>query len=167
MPDATRPDSRTLDEKELLRRHPLFTRLSGQVIWLLFEEHGAAPDDIDAFMDQYVLWRDEQLGVFKRLLSTPDGMLRIRADQTAALGAPCPAPCPTCERLNGLLVAASDPRLLDWLPPYSLGCRARATFVAADEPPGGAAPIDTAATPPPRSLHCPSGWIFTHPWAKE
>jgi hypothetical protein len=158
-----------LDKQELIARHPLFSKLSGQVIWLLFEEHDADPADIGAFMDHFMPHFTGQLDVLRRLLEHPDGWLRIRvsappgAESDAARAA-----CPACAALDGSFLAASDPRLAAFLPPYSLGCRARAEFVDAAAFAALDAPrlLPPDAPTPPRELHCPSEWLFSHPWAK-
>lgn len=147
------------DFKDLAARHPLFSRLSGQVIWLLFEEQNARPQDCDAFLERYLAWREDALTTMARLEANPQSALRIRvADADNA--------CADCQRYNNTMLPANDPDLLHHLPPYSLGCRCRAEYVTPDE---AQIALTTAKRPPQpiRRLHCPSGWFFSVLWADE
>ncbi len=159
------------DFKDLASRHPLFSRLTGQVIWLLFEEHKASSEDIDAFMEHYLAWRNEQLAVMAELEANRGAYLRITTEPPSdAIGddgyiATRP-PCKHCRSLNGAILPASHPDLIRCLPPFALGCRCRAEFIPAEDVPQNA-PLIFSSEMPRHELHCASEWIFSVPWAKR
>jgi hypothetical protein len=159
-----------IDFKDLASRHPLFSRLTGQVIWLLFEEHKASSEDIDAFMEHYLAWRDEQLTVMAALEANRSAYLRITTDPPAnnsddGYTAMRP-PCKHCRALHGAILPASHPDLIRCLPPFALGCRCRAEIISAEEVPENA-PLIFTSEMPRYELHCASEWIFSVPWAKR
>ncbi len=160
-----------IDLNELASRHPLFSRLTGQVIWLLFEEHKASQEDIDAFMEHYLAWRAEQLGVMAGLEANRGAYLRITTDPptdglaTDGYIASRP-PCKHCRSLNGAILPASHPDVIRCLPPFALGCRCRAELITADRIPENA-PLIFSCEMPRRELYCTSEWIFSVPWAKR
>lgn len=145
--------------KECAEQHPLFRRLTGQVVWLLFEEQGAAPENIDAFMEALLSMRKQQLEVMATLMQNPELLLRI----TVAEQGP---PCTQCAIYDGGLLPASHPNLLLWLPPFSLGCRCRMEAVPPDALPTHA--VQLAQLPlPEHMLCCPSEWLFHHRWCSS
>lgn len=142
--------------------HPLLRRLSGQVIWCMFEEYEADPADIDAFLQWYEARRAEALSLIARVQDpVPSGdiaALRIDVQNT-------PNTCDFCAALSGKYIDASDPDLPNLMPPYGLGCAARAVAVTPED----AAALDpadriTGEITPPCNLLC-GDWIFTHPWS--
>jgi len=162
--------------RELLARHPLFGRLSGQVVWNLLEEEGVPEPDIDGFM----LRLDDVLprvAEFVKVFLNPPGpgwLVRLELSGplpwgVAAEAAPPAKACAVCRALDGFVFPAGDPASLPFLPPFSLGCRLWPRLV----PPGGGKPAagkgkapGKALLPPSRSrLACDDGWIFRHPWA--
>lgn len=158
-----------MDPQELAKLHPLFTRLTGQVIWTLFEESGASPQAADAFMDRYLAWREACLRAVEPVLLKDPAMppyIQVLADGAAWGRAPGKV-CPSCAALDGLVIDTSHPHAVRFLPPYSLGCRARplalshAAFAALASP----QMVDLDAEPPRRKLTCDTDWILDHAWA--
>lgn len=96
--------------------HPLFKRLSGQVIWALLEEAELDPDAIDAFMDRFEKLRAETLSLLDEL-DNEGGALEI-----VARNATCPA-CESCASLVGRCIPGDVPAPYSLMPPYGLGCR--------------------------------------------
>ncbi len=160
-----------IDFKDLASRHPLFSRLTGQVIWLLFEEHKASSEDIDAFMEHYLAWRNEQLSVMAALEANRGAYLRITTDPPVNTGNDAPhiasrPPCKHCRSLHGAILPASHPDIIRCLPPFALGCRCRAELITSEQVPPNA-PLIFSCEMPRRELHCASEWIFSVPWAKH
>lgn len=109
----------TAESKQLLAEHPLFKRLTGQVVWTLLEEAGLDPDAIDAFMDRYELLKVATIDLLKEL-DEEGGALEIVED-----GAKGPA-CKSCQQLVGWCIPGDVPQPVRLMPPYGLGCRLRA-----------------------------------------
>lgn len=100
---------------KLLQKHKLFCKLSGQVVWNLADEAGADANQLDAFMDFFEAQKARAAALLEALGRDPDVWLILELDdpQTA---------CPACSRLAGLAVPATHPDILDYLPPFGLGC---------------------------------------------
>jgi len=154
-----------MEDKELLQQHPLFKKLSGQIVWYMFEERGTPQDQIDAFFTHLEACRVETLEAMRRLLRHEDDeeprwmLVEVRQ------GAESAPPCARCRAMDGILIRADDPRLLEYLPPYSVGCRARALVVTAEHARERLARNPRSLpSPPGHMLHCPSEWIFEHAW---
>lgn len=122
------------DRKQLAELHPLFNRLSGQVIWTLLEDNDATPEEADLFMTRYFAWRDAVLDTMQRMYANPRGFVVLRTQD-------CGRACPKCARLDGHYFSAAMPDLADHLPPFSIGCRCLPEYV--DTLPEGA----TVSTP--------------------
>lgn len=157
-----------MQDKELLQQHPLFKRISGQVVWLLFEEHHAPQAAVDAFFVDLETRRAETLDVMQRLLQATD------ADEPPCLQIKVlhdvgdEPPCARCRAMADLVIPANHPRLMDYMPPFGLGCRARARYLGAQ----AARPFlvrqeGRLPNPPGHELHCPSEWLFRHDWGGE
>lgn len=101
---------------QMLQKHKLFSKLSGQVVWNLAEEAGAGEGQLDAFMVFFEAQKARAVALQEALARNPDGWLLLELDDPAAA-------CPACARLAGLAVPANHPELLDYLPPFGLGCR--------------------------------------------
>ena len=148
--------------QELASRHPLFNRLTGQVIWLLFEERGIEPPVIDAFMGRYLAWRERHLEILRPVLEqraedTPYIQIQTRPGSGA---------CASCASLNGLILPVGSPLARNFLPPYSLGCRTSAVLLsraAFNSLPNPRLVDDTIPLPRPK-LHCDDDWIFHADW---
>ncbi|OLN24751.1 hypothetical protein DVDV_3960 [Desulfovibrio sp. DV] len=100
---------------QLLQKHKLFSKLSGQVVWNLAEEAGADESQLDAFMAFFEAQKERATALLEALARDPDSWLILELDAAAAA-------CPACTRLAGLAVPATHPDLLDYLPPFGLGC---------------------------------------------
>ena len=139
----------------LLDLHPLFRRLSGEIVWLMFEEHDADPDDIQAYMDDLhgLLGRTKEL--IEAALSGEPLMARIVAEGAAPR-------CAACAALVGRSIDLSRDDALKLLPPYALGCPLRAEIT----PAAGHAEVDCIGPgdAPHGELVC-GDWLFTTPWA--
>lgn len=154
-------------DKHLLDLHPLLSRLSGEVIWMLFEEEGVDASRIDSFFAFFEQELRETVELIRRL-SAPENLdavfVRIeRNPELAAIAGDIPA-CPTCAALAGKVIPAATPGLMRWLPPFSLGCRLRAVCISADEA-ANAQRLSLDASPPDIRLACESGWLFRTDWS--
>ncbi len=154
-------------DKKLLARHPLLSKLSGEVIWMLFEEEGVDAKTIDSFFDYFGRLLRETVALMGRLLDPDDtgaSYFRIRqCPEIVAFAGAAPF-CSSCATLSGLVIPVSQPDFTRWLPPYSLGCRLRAECLSAEEA-AGARMVAPDAMPPAINLVCDSGWIFHGDWS--
>lgn len=157
-----------MQDKELLLQHPLFKKLSGQIVWYMFEERDVPPEDVDSFFTHLEACRVETLDAMRHLLHPPSD------DESACLlievrqGREAPPPCSRCKAMDGVVLPADHPRLLEYMPPYSVGCRARARVISSER---GAKLLEKQGNslpePPGYELHCPSEWIFSHDWSEQ
>lgn len=153
------PD-KPLSTAALIEAHPVLRRLTGQVIWVMFEEAEATPEAIQAFLDRYEQVKAETLPLVEAALDPGAApLVRIETD------GPGRRWCEHCARMHDKLLRLDGPQALAFLPPYSMGCRARA--VAADDAaPDTQETVDRAADAPPGKLLC-GEWVFSHPWDSE
>ncbi|WP_430735090.1 hypothetical protein [Halodesulfovibrio aestuarii] len=153
------------DDKTLSNIHPLFSRLSGEVIWLLMEEHDASSEDINVFMDNVMAWRSAHLQNMRRLFENKELYLQITVDRVGDIPADQEA-CITCEKLSGKIIPASHPDLISLLPPYSLGCRCRGKIITKAELPESPdyLPLEDC---PKHSFMCSTGWFLNYSWADK
>lgn len=153
--DAAMPVSVPNIPPRLLDLHPLFRRLSGEIVWLMFEEHDADPDDIQAFMDNL----HSLLGRTTELIETVLAGEQLQARIVSEGAEPR---CEACARLMGRAIDLDREDALTLLPPYGLGCPLRAEVI----PPGAPAATDIVqpGEAPHGELVC-GDWIFTTPWA--
>lgn len=128
-----------------MQQHKLFSRLSGQVVWNLAEEAGASVPQLDAFMEFFEAQKARAAALLTALADAPDAGVALFCDDPAAA-------CPACARLHGAVIAAARPDVLDYLPPFGLGCRLAARPATAQEVLAAAdAPLPP---PPPHTLCC-------------
>lgn len=153
------------DDTTLSNLHPLFTRLSGQVVWLLMEEHDASSEDINAFMDNVMAWRSAHLQNMRELLEDNSLYMQITIDRIGDIPVDQEA-CKTCEALNGKIIPASHPDFISMLPPYSLGCRCRGKILTKEELPDDSQLLSVEECPK-HSFMCPTGWFLNYPWAEK
>ncbi len=109
-------------DKTLLDQHPLFRRLTGQVIWTYLEELGAQAEAIDAFMDRMLALREAVLTLHQTLEEEGGALRLVLADTPTDAGGFC-APCAHCAALVGQAIPADSPEVIALMPPYTLGCR--------------------------------------------
>ncbi len=113
------------ENAQFIEQHPMFRRLSGQVIWGLLEENDATQEECGLFMDTFYERFQTMVGALARTASHPSGFIRITAgpahDALSAHGDACQG-CAGCETLAGTIYPASMPHLIAHLPPYSIGC---------------------------------------------
>ncbi|BBD06760.1 hypothetical protein [Desulfovibrio ferrophilus] len=152
--------SNTPTTAQLLDRHPLLRRLSGQIVWLMFEEHDADPDDIQAFLDRMQPVMNGSAELIEAILSGEELYARIRRDGKGV-------PCEKCTAMEGKAIALHQEGAEQLLPPYGLGCPLRAEII----PPGQRPPDEDELLDPAKGsahgdLVC-GDWIFTHPWGNE
>ena len=153
----------------LAQLHPFFSRLSGQVIWCLFEERDVPPEVIDAFMDRFGSWFRSCLETLRPVLTGDPAMppyVRVLVDGAAWDGA-APSACASCAALHKAVIPTAHPHAVRFLPPYSLGCRARPVLLSQKEFAALDAPrmADLDGEAPLWKLTCDSEWIFSFPWA--
>lgn len=136
------------------RAHPLYRRMTGQAVWLFFEERDIPPALAQAFVDRYWDRRERVLAELARCLGllgeTPSGFTleRVRTG---------PGPiCPVCRDLAGKAFAL-EPGFQRFFPPFSISCRIEARPVEAGED-ARFSPLPALA-PPPR-LYCDDEWLF-------
>lgn len=153
-------DSTELTPAQILDRHPLFRRLSGQIVWYMFEENEAREEDLHAFMDRINDLREEVLEQTELALEKEEMFLRIEQHGPQA-------PCERCAKLVGKHIQLNMEQSEKMLPPYALGCPLKGELV----PPSEGAPdaneiLSADADIPHGELIC-GEWIFTHPWAEQ
>lgn len=151
-----------MEYKELIESHPLYRRLSGQVIWLMFEERGARENDIQAFLDLYETGKRKNLELMAAALDEGNeyaGLLLETARNQRL--------CERCRRVCGAAVDLSRADIAGWFPPFGLGCALIARLIGKDE----WAAMDSRAlapagqSPPQPELIC-GEWIFDYPWSE-
>lgn len=161
---SSSPDvSRTLSQADLARMHPLYARMTGQVVWVMFEEREIDPEIIDGFMSEYVTTRETALVTLGALLDPDSPITHFRIEKRCDLPLPDPF-CRECAALEGKIIPVSRGDMLRFFPPFSLGCRLRAAPVPENEPIDQNALLPEDAAPPPSGLYCKDEWIFRTDW---
>ena len=150
MQSKSLPPNRELssDEKRLLRsRHPLYTKLSGDVIWELFEENGYDADTCGKAMDNFI---EDMYAVLSVMDNLENGHGSCFGYILKAQG------CEQCASLEGKALFASH----DWkifLPPFAVGCALTCKVMDEEDIASGkytlVAPEDLLT--PERNLLCP------------
>ncbi|MBU1002218.1 MAG: hypothetical protein KKE73_06815 [Proteobacteria bacterium] len=152
--------SNTQTTAQLLDRHPLLRRLSGQIIWLMFEEHEAPLEDIQAFLDGLQPVLQESAELIAAALSGKELYARIKLAGKVT-------PCRKCAAMVEKVIALHQEGAERLLPPYGLGCPLRAEIIpSAQEPPDNSELLDPAKGSPHGELLC-GEWIFSHPWSRQ
>lgn len=150
-------------DKELLQEHPLFNRLSGQIVWYLFEERGYEPEQIDGFMQRFERLKLQTADLMRRLRDPANRGGVLLFEHADAPEGDASSPCARCQALAGTARALDGSNLNAWLPPFSLGCRLRGRVVL-----NGANLVSTPESclqqPPLHRLVCEDEWIFARPW---
>lgn len=135
----------TVQRKALAQRHGLLGILTGQVVWNLVEDAGATPDEVERFMDWYFTWREDLLDVLERISDTPTACVQLHVCNDAAA-------CDACSALDGTLLSASIPDLIEKLPPFAIGCRCLPRILT--EVPEGAQCLHEIPMPLPSPRPC-------------
>lgn len=111
MPHDSQLSSR---RKQALRgSHPLYRRLSGDVIWALYEEQGFTQEECGIAMDAFIAQMHAVLAVMARIEENKDLFLGFEFGRKV---------CEECAELAGKAVPGSDPEWRRCLPPYAVGC---------------------------------------------
>lgn len=148
----------------LLEAHPTLRRLSGQVVWCMFEEADSPAAHAQAFLDRYEAVKAGVLPLVAAALEAGEPgraedaapWVRLRVDGPGT-------PCAACAALDGRCLRLDGPGALAFLPPFALGCLARAERLPGAPRPGE--PLVDRASPSPHGRLLCGEWIFTHPWA--
>jgi len=146
----------TMTTAQLLDRHPLLRRLSGQIIWLMFEEHDIDPDVIQAFLDSMQPVLHGSAEIIEAAMSGEELYARIVTQGERI-------PCEACSRMVGKAIALGNQGAEALLPPYGLGCPLRAEIIPPGQEPAAGEILAPDAATPHGHLIC-GEWIFTHPW---
>lgn len=101
------------ESRALRSRHPLYTRLSGDVIWGLFEESGLDEEACGRAMDDFIADMMEILPVMDRLERGEAEYFVFRVKGTA---------CDRYASLDGKAVAVANQDWRRFLPPFAVGC---------------------------------------------
>lgn len=110
--------------RELRGRHPLYARLSGDVVWVLFEDLGLDAEACGRAMDEFIA----QMG---RVLEAMDCLDRGEA-RSFVLGN-VPETCACCRSLAGHTLSASGQAWTELLPPFAVGCPVECLPLQTDE----------------------------------
>jgi len=153
-----------MTDKELLDTHPLFNRLTGQVVWMLFEEHGVPLEDIEGFMLRFAEMKAQTASLLRSLRAGPQLWMQLFVPQDIQ-GVEL---CEDCLALAGKAIHASHPALIDFVPPFSLGCRLQTRLLDSSDFQRLNSPvlIDTVSDVPRARLVCQSEWIFSRRWRR-
>jgi hypothetical protein len=152
------------DTKKLIELHPLYRRLSGQVIWLLFEERGAPEARINAFLERYEAEKRKNLEIMAAALDAPAKKqythLFLESVRTENR-------CGKCGECSGKAISLNRPGIEKWFPPFGLGCALRPRLLSMEEYNTMGFPplVEDTCAPPEAKLLC-GEWVFTHAWEK-
>ncbi len=114
-----------MNAKELRAMHPLYRRLSGEVLWLFLEEQGLGPEECDSLMQHFLQEMEDNLRVMQKLLAHPERFLFLQLPHEHAARA-----CPECAALHGMLLPATRPDWLNFMPPFGIGCPLKASALS-------------------------------------
>lgn len=160
IPAMQHNETNELTPAQILDRHPLFRRLSGQIVWYMFEEHEARDIDTEAFMDRMEAQREEVLEQVELALEQEEMFVKI----STASGT---VPCEHCAQMTGRYIDLSTPGAERLLPPYALGCPLKGELLPPTQPaPDKESTLQPDDAVPHGELIC-GEWIFTHPWGDE
>lgn len=139
----------TDDEKRAMRgRHPLYTRLSGDVVWGLFEETGCTAEQCGGLMDAFI----------EEMHNIIDSMAVLERAEVSAFVLDVPeSACENCRALHGIRVPLAYANWRDLLPPFAVGCLARLRL----EKDCPASAFFTAPKRPDCALLCPCCTLAT------
>lgn len=164
------------EQKKVLRgKHPLYSKLSGDVVWCIFEELGYSAEACERAMDDFFAAMQQTLLVMQHMevgeasafvlhaapVPTVPPAQASAAPQLATTDSGEPAlsavmgasPCPLCAPLVGLSVSNANPAWPQYLPPFAVGCLCQC-MVSANRA-LAAAPVAELPPPPNCGLVCP------------
>lgn len=120
--------ARTEEEREVARRlrsqHPLYTKLSGAVLWELFLELGYAEEECGDLLDAHVDVMFDVVSVMRSLESDEAVGYVYTSEHAEQL----------CEACANLLGKKMITRTFTALPPFGVGCALRCKALAKDDP---------------------------------
>lgn len=137
------------ERKKFLRsRHPLYTRLSGDVVWGLFEESGYSAEACEKAMDAFIAGMYAVLSVMDQLEANEATYLVVHGDGNV---------CEACRPLLGKAVSRNNPAWWRFVPPFAVGCAMNcAALTETDIRKNGYAMVSSHVVSPPRCpLVCP------------
>jgi hypothetical protein len=138
---------------QLLDRHPVLRRLSGQVIWRLLEEEGLPEARIALALESFEAAKAAHVELLRRSADPAERAARPWVLLRLAPGGPA---CAACAALRHALLPADRPDLAQIIPPYGLGCGLAASL-AADADLAGLDPAPALLDPgrlPATALFC-------------
>ena len=103
--------------KELRGRHPLYSRLSGEAIWVFLEDMGLTPEQCDAFMAAFFRQMDQVLAVMDIMDENP----HVHAAITCGKYSPEHV-CSACRQRCEKVISSEQPEWIQSLPPFGIGC---------------------------------------------
>ncbi len=135
------------ESRELRNRHPLYARLSGDVIWALFEELGYDDEQCGQALDAAIAQMHHVLAVMRRLENDPTAYFVLRGDPV----------CECCAPLLRGAFPAARPAWRRFLPPFAVGCRMSCEILDAAvlKEKGYSVLADGEFAPPDCPLLCP------------
>lgn len=129
--------------KQLRNQHPLYQKLSGDVIWVLYEERGFDAEACGKAMDEFIATMHSTVAVMQAL---DNGTAQHFAVQGEPRGEQCGAAI-------GQSISTDSPQWRECLPPYAVGCSLSCRVIETDKPQG--TQDDHSMRPPRCGLFCP------------
>ncbi len=111
--------------KELRGRHPLYSRLSGEVVWGLYEELGYSVEDCGKAMDVFLEQMCEILLVMDALEAKSEGCFILEFSNSECAGS---------QNISERVIPVSKADWRKFLPPFAVGCNAAIKMLNAAEP---------------------------------
>ncbi len=106
--------------KELRGRHSLYSRLSGEVVWGLYEELGYSVEDCGKAMDAFLEQMREVLLVMAALEAEPEGYFALEFSNSD---------CACCQSIPERVIPVARADWRRFLPPFAVGCKAKARIL--------------------------------------
>lgn len=137
------------ERKKFLRsQHHLYTRLSGDVVWGLFEESGYNAQACEQAMDTFIAGMYAVLSVMDQLEANKAAYLVLQGDGNV---------CEACRPLLGKGISRDDPAWWRFVPPFAVGCAVKCAALtkAAIQKDNYATVSSQTVSPPQCPLVCP------------
>lgn len=106
--------------KRLRSIHPLYKRLSGDVVWVLLEEYGYDQSQCGQFLDQTIAQMHKILAVMEKVEQVP-GLACVYEKWVDKEGT-CTV-CDCCGFLEGKVVPGTGAAAFAFFPPFGVGCQ--------------------------------------------